>query len=135
VAAYPTAGAARLRKLLGGSRGSILLETVIATMVFALAGTAVLSGLSVMHNTGAMVEGHSVAEILARNQMEHVFTLPYQSAPATYTSIAVPPGYSVTAVAVDLVAGAPDPDVEKVVVTAGRGGENILTLETVRAKP
>jgi hypothetical protein len=102
--------------------------------VFALVGTAVLSGLSVMHKTGALVEGHSVAENVARNQMAYVFTLPYQDWPATYATMPaqVPNGYSVTALAEEYVVG--DPDLQKVVVTAARDGDSILTLETVRSR-
>ncbi|HLF05299.1 MAG TPA: hypothetical protein VI855_08795 [Dehalococcoidia bacterium] len=124
----------RPRSLLRDSRGSILLETAIASIVFALVGTAVLSGLSVMHRTGAMVEGHSVAENVARNQMEYVFTLPYQEWPATYPTMSaeIPNGYTVTALGEEYVAG--DLDVQKVVVTAARDGEGILTIETVRSR-
>lgn len=132
------AGAIRFRpdlSRLGDSRGAILLETVVASMVLAMVGTAVLSGLSVMHRTGALVEGQSVVENVARNQMEHVFTLPYLDVPGPYASIAPPAGYTVTAVPADLVAGVANPDVQKVVVTASRGGDSVLVLETVRARP
>ena len=126
--------AGRVRRLIRDSRGSILLETAIASIVFALVGTAVLSGLSVMHRTGAMVEGHSVAENVARNQMEYVFTLPYQEWPATYATMPaeIPNGYTVTALGQEYVAG--DLDVQKVIVTASRSGDSILTLETVRSR-
>jgi hypothetical protein len=132
------AGAIRLRpdkSGLGDSRGSILLETVIASMVLAMAGTAVLAGLSVMHRTGALVEGQSLVENVARNQMEHVFTLPYLDVPVPYATIVAPAGYSVTAVPADLVAGVSNANVQKVVVTATHSGASTLTLETVRARP
>jgi type II secretory pathway pseudopilin PulG len=115
------------------SQGSILLETAISITIFAMAGIAVLFGLSVMHNTGALVEAQSQAENVARNQMEHVFNVPYLEPPATYPSIVAPRGYTVSAVAEEYIVG--DPNVAKIVVTASRGGDDVLTLETLRAKP
>jgi hypothetical protein len=63
----------RLGAVAGDSKGTILLETVIATIVFALVGTAVLAGLSTMYRSGSITEKQSVAENVARNQMESIF--------------------------------------------------------------
>ncbi|MBM3943678.1 MAG: hypothetical protein FJ316_12350 [SAR202 cluster bacterium] len=101
-------------------------------MIFSIAGTAVLSGLSVMHDTGALVDEHSVAENLARNQMEYVFKQTYQDAPATYSSIPTENGYAVVAVAQEYEVG--NPDIQRVVVTASRDDDTILTLETLRGR-
>jgi hypothetical protein len=44
-----------------------------------------------------------------------------------------PRGYTVSAVAEEYIVG--DPNVAKIIVTASRGGDDVLTLETLRAKP
>ena len=67
-----------LRVLSQDSTGTILLETAVASIVFALVGTAVLSGMSTMYDSGSLTEAQSVAENLARNQMEFVFNQPYR---------------------------------------------------------
>jgi hypothetical protein len=116
----------------GGSRGQVLLETAVALSVFALVGTAVLVGVSLAHTTGSRVESQSVAENLARNQMEYVFSQPYQAPPAAYPTVSAPDGYTVSAVAEEYVLG--DPNVEKVVVTVNRDGQSVLVLETLRTR-
>lgn len=120
------------QSLLKGRRGSLLLEVVIASMVLTLVGAAVLGGLSLVHRSGAKVEQHSIAENIARNQMEFVFSQPYLSWPSTYAAINVPPGYSARAEGSELVAG--NQNVQKVTTTVSRDGQDILVLETVRVK-
>ena len=61
------------------TKGNLLLEALVAITIFALVGGAVLSGMSTALNTGSMVEGQSVAEEIARNQMESVFNVSYQN--------------------------------------------------------
>lgn len=121
-----------LRKLARECRGALLMETVMAVMAFTLVGTAALVGLSTTQISGAKTEDQSIAENLARNQMEHVFSLPYQDPPSSYPSVAAPPGYSVATAATEFVAG--DVRIEKIVVTVTHGGQGVLTLETLRAK-
>ena len=70
--------AGQLRTLAGDCRGALLLETVIAIMVFSLVGVAVLGGLSTAYTSGAKTEVQSVAENLARNQVESIFSGPYR---------------------------------------------------------
>lgn len=118
---------------LKGRRGSLLLEVLIASMVMTLVGGAVLGGLSLSHRSGAKVEQHSVAENIARNQMEYVYSQPYLTSPSTYASVSAPPGYSARAAGSEFVAG--DPNVQKVVTTVSRDGQDILVLEAVRVKP
>ncbi|MBI2867040.1 MAG: hypothetical protein HYX97_01740 [Chloroflexi bacterium] len=110
-----------------------MVEAVIAILVFALIGSAVLSGLSTTHTSGAATERQSVAENIARNQMEYIFSLPYQSPPLSYPSIAVPTNYSVAAATQDIVIG--DPTIERVVVTVSHENRTLLVLETVRRSP
>lgn len=60
----------------------MLLETIIAMLVFGVMGAAVLSGLSTAHRAGAKIEQQPMAEVIARNQMEYVLSLPYVEPPS-----------------------------------------------------
>ncbi len=123
---------ASLPTLIRDCRGIMLLEAVVAVSVFALVGVAALAGVSTAHLTGERVEGQSIAENIARNQMENSFTQAYLSPPAQYTTLSVPEDYSVSATSSFHVAG--EFDIAKVLVTVSRYGQDILTLETLRAK-
>ena len=126
------------RTLFRDSRGTALLETVIALTIFAALGTALLMGVRSAHTSGDLTERNSIAENLARNQMEYVFGQPYLSPPATYVSIAnavdatysVEKGFSVTAQAVAFTEGDSgiinDNNLETVVVTVSEGGQSSL---------
>lgn len=110
--------------------GIALLEVVIALSLFALVGIAVLVGTSTIHSSGAVTEEQSLAENIARNQMERLFSEPYQPPPSSYTSISVPSGYNVAAAASEYVPG--DTNIERIIVTITHQGQHILTLETLR---
>ena len=113
----------------------------MAISIFAMVGTAVLLGVRVAHTSTSLVEDHSIAERLARNQMEYVFDQGFKAVGLTYDSIndapslfSVPAGYQVTAVAQQfLVADAYQGSIEKVVVTVSLDGESVVVLETLRA--
>ena len=135
----------RRRALFLESRGTALLETVIAITIFAALGTALLMGVRSAHTSGDLIERNSIAENLARNQIEYVFDQSYLSPPATYVSIAdavgvsytVELGFSVTAQALAFTGGDPsivnDTNLERVLVTVSEGGQSILSVETLRA--
>jgi len=115
------------------ARGSLLLESMIAITVFAVVGGAVLSGTSTSLKTGTLVEGQSIAEEIARNQMESVFNESYQEPPGSpYATMVPPAGYAVTVAADEYLTG--DVDIEMVVVTVSRDSENLLVLETLRTR-
>jgi hypothetical protein len=119
-----------LRRLAKDCKGGLLLEMAIMVFILVVVGTAVLTGVSTTHLSGAAVEVQSTAENIGRNQMESVMTQPYQAAPSNYAVIATPEGYSVTAVAEEDVAG--EPNVQRVIVTVSFAGEDVLILETIR---
>ncbi len=121
-----------LRRFTRDDAGALLVETVLAVVVFTLVGTAVMAGLSTAHSSGAGTERQSVAENIARNQMEYMFSLPYQDPPSSYPLISVPGGYAVTCTAETYGAGGLD--TEKVVVTVTFNGAEELVLEALRAK-
>ena len=115
------------------SRGTFLLETVVASMVFSMVGVAVLSSLGTVNIAGALTEEQSQAENIARNQMEDIFDQVYREPDQTpYPDITLlPVGYSVTT-AVTHVDGNTDPEVEKIALTISHHGKEVLLLETAR---
>ena len=124
------------RVLFQNSTGSILLETAVASIVFAMVGTAVLSGMSTMYASGSLTEAQSVAENLACNQMEFVFDQPYREPQQTpYPAISgVPVNYGITTTVAYGSISSPNPEVALVTVTASHRGQDILTLETLRGR-
>lgn len=116
--------------LLFDRRGALLMEIAMAVAIFGVVGSAVLAGLSTTHTASAVTREQSLAENIARNQMEYVFSLPYSVPTSTYPSIAAPSGYTVTAIAGEYILG--DPNIEKVVVTVQHSGVTVLTLESLR---
>ncbi len=124
--------------LVSDCRGGMFIETILVVLIFSVVGTAVLSGISGTRSSGARTERQGFAENIARNQIEYIFTLPYQEPPSTYPSIDLSgqdfAGYAVGGQAiVDPDAGG-NPNIERVAVTVSFGGEEILSLETLRAK-
>ncbi len=122
----------RVCKLVQGNNGALLVETIIAVLVFSIVGSAVLVGLSTTHTSGARTKSQSTAENIARNQMEYMFSLPYQDPPSTCPLVEAPEGTTVTCTIEEYVLG--DPNIEKVVVTVTSNGQEQLSLESLRAK-
>lgn len=121
------------RKTSLDTTGSLLLESMIAITVFAVVGGAVLSGTSTALSTGTIIEGQSVAEEIARNQMESVFNQSYQEpAGSPYATIVPPARYAVSVAADEYLSG--DVDIEMVVVTVSRDSQSIMVLETLRTR-
>jgi len=117
------------------SAGSMLLETVVAVMVFGLVGTAVIGGLGTVNISGAKTESQSIAENIARNQMEYLFSQPYREPQQTpYPTVSVPTGYSVSTTLDFADTVNPDPEIEKMTATISHYAQVILTLETVRGR-
>ena len=54
----------------------MFIETILVVLIFSLVGGAVLRGISGTHSSGTRTENQSVAENIARNQMEYAFSLP-----------------------------------------------------------
>ena len=130
-----TPGPQSVLAALGGSRGSIMLESIIAITVLVTTSIATLTGLSALNSARPNLERMATAENLLRNQMEYVFSLDYQPAPHTYPSItSTPAGFGVIAVATEYVAGDPEVQIVTVTVTVTHGTttNDILEVETVR---
>ena len=115
------------------SRGALLLDSVVAIGVFAMVGAAVLAGVSSSRSAGVTLEYKATAEEIGRNQMEYIFTLPYQDHLSDpYPTLVAPQGYSVTVVTNEFKTG--DTDIERIIVTVFHGSQKTLLLETLRAK-
>ena len=115
-----------LQRVAQDSKGFAMLESIMAITIFASLGTAVAVGIRTADLSTQEVEGHSLAEKLARNQMEYVLTQNYKNpGPSVqYVSIendsdfTVGPGFNVSADAVGYITG--DTDIEKALVTVTR---------------
>ena len=112
----------------------------MAITIFASLGTALAVGIRTANLSTQEVEGQSIAEKLARNQMEYVFTQVYKNpgTNVTYASIendgdfSVDSGFNVSADALEYITG--DTDIERVLVTVARDASTVLVLETLRTK-
>ena len=122
----------RIARRLQDQRGALLLEALVAVSVFTLLGTAVMTGLSATGSAAEGIEVSSTAENLAANQLETILASPYQDPPHTYAALTPPPGYTVTAEALELVPG--DSNIANLVVTVFRDGSQVLLLESARLK-
>ena len=111
-------------------RGTTLVEVLLGLFLLAMVGSGLLVGLSTASISSGIVQVQATADNLARNQMEYVKGLPYQVAPASYSTLPPPSGYAVTAQAVS-VPGTAD-QVQNVVVTVTSGVKTVLVLEGMK---
>lgn len=107
------------------------MEALVATSLFAVVGGAVLAGLQTTHSSGFLTERQSVAESLARTQMETMFSQSYVSPPGTCPVVAAPTGYTIACDVTEYEIG--DPNVALVTVTVSFGSEESLKLEALRS--
>ena len=116
-----------------GERGSLLMETVIALVIFVLVGGTVLRGVSTTLLSGASTENQSIAENIARNQLESIAAQPFQEIAANYTVVTTPDGYQVAITSEQLLTKL-ESEIQTLIVTVSRDdGEEILRLETIKA--
>ena len=111
-------------------KGFALVESLIAVAVMGTAIVALLAALSTGSIAVTVVEEKVTVDGIARSQLEYTQSLPFQVAPATYSTIAPPAGYGVTAEAFP-VAGA-DADLQKVVVTVYHQGAPVLAADAYK---
>ena len=112
-----------------------MVESLVSLSLMAIVGTAVLSGISTTHISGAVIERQSEAENIARNQMASVFSSAYVENSGDYLSVATPGNYLVVAGTEEVDALSPDADMQKVVVTVSFDGSTVFELETIRLRP
>ena len=122
-----------IKSLVREKTGSLLVESVVSIALFTIVGTAVMSGLSTTQISGAQTERQSIAEFVARNQMASIFESAYLNIGTDYPAVTTPEGYTVTATTEEVDVLAPDPDVQKVIVTVYYGNDTVFVLETIKA--
>ncbi len=113
-------------------RGALLLETMAAIFVLGLVGTALLTALSTVMGSTDTIVGEADLDNLARNQMEYMYSLPYQPPPSAYPTLAVPAGYVITCQASVLEVG--NSAIENVLVTITVNGVVEFELAAIRAQ-
>jgi type II secretory pathway pseudopilin PulG len=117
-----------------------LVESLAAVAILGTAGVAFVMSLS----TGAIAVRESgqetVAQSLARAQLEYTKNYPYHTAPTSYpyvytynetynpNPITLPEGYGISAVVSTISQAGGDTDVQKITVTISQNGANILTI-------
>ncbi len=113
-------------------RGAFLAEALAAVSVFTLLGTAVMTSVSATGAASESIRVSATADTLASNQIQEILSNPYVDPPFTFTTIAPPTGYSLTAVAEQYIPG--DINIAKIIVTVMYKAEVAATLETLRLK-
>ena len=111
-----------------------MLETLIAVTILVTLASATLIGARTAQSLRTSVDRQSIAENVARNQMEYIFSLPYRPPPTPYPAItSTPDGYLVTTT-VGLFAGyASDANFQVITVEVTGAGQSLLKLSTLRA--
>lgn len=122
----------RVRAIAHDSSGAVLLESLVAVVIFSVIGTAVLSGLTTTYSSGDAIERQATAENIARNQIDYALSQPYQDPPFSCSLIGVPTRYGVTCTGEEYVGG--NTNVAKLRVTVTFDGAQELALETLRVK-
>ena len=124
-----------LRNLILGmvakQKGGLMIEALVSVSLMAIVGTAVLSGFSTSHISGAHTERQSVGENIARNQMAAIFSSVYVENGSNYLAVAVPSGYAVSATTAELDPEKLDPDVQKVTVSVTFDGAEVFQLQSI----
>ena len=121
----------RVLRQLKEQPGASLLEVATAMAILAVIMTGVLACFSSSPTATGESAVQPVAENIGRNQMEYVFQQPYIAPEAAYDTITAPEHFSVTAEALEYVAG--NPNLEIVRVSIYQQGKEILVIETLRS--
>ena len=110
-----------------GQRGLGLVDTLVAV---AILGTSVVAFVVAL-SAGSIAVGEQgeevVAQGLAQTQLEYTKSYAFDAGAITYPAVDAPGGYTVS-VGVSAVPNT-DTDIQKIIVTIIRDGENVLTVE------
>ncbi len=122
-------------KYMRRKKGFSLIEVLISLAIFSVISVAIFAGLSMSARANIIADEQTIAESIARSQIEYVQDQSYSTAnPPSYNLIPdvpaynpsnPPPGYSiVTPVAAQIETG-----VQKISVVVYHGAKRVLTLE------
>lgn len=109
-----------------------LVESLVALAILGTALVVFLGGMSTGLLSTSQSDRLSTAHELARSQMEYTKADAYQAAPHSYTSVAAPSGYAVSADATSLSGG--DSDIELITVQVTKNGTMAYSLEGYKVK-
>ena len=129
--AWPRRVIARLIRLAGEETGALLMETTVSIAVFGIIATAVLSGVQTTNIATDKFDRQAVGGNIVRNQLESIFSEPYQPPGNSYTAYIPPPPYTVETQ--NLVWDTTTTDVAKIIVTVFYHADLVQTIETIRA--
>ena len=115
-----------------GQTGALLIETLVALVVFGVLGSAVLSGVQTSFVSKRNFDVQSEAENLVRNQLESTLEETYTAWPDTYAAVtSTPAGFTVTAEALKYSTST-DTNIQTIRVTVYHQGLPVKVFETVR---
>jgi type II secretory pathway pseudopilin PulG len=136
----------RIKVHLKEENGIGLVESLAAVAILGAAGVAFVLSLS----TGAIAvrEGdqETIAQSLARAQLEYTKNYPYSPAPTSYpyvytynetynpNPVTLPEGYAVSVTVSTIPQAGGDTNIQKITVTISREGEDILTITDYKVK-
>ena len=110
-----------------------MVEMLISVTILVALSSATLVGVNAAQRARHRLDLHAQAENIARNQMEYVFSLPYQTSTGLYGLVSgLPSSYTVSVTTT--VESANDTNLQRIRVRIIQGGEVILSLDTIRAK-
>jgi prepilin-type N-terminal cleavage/methylation domain-containing protein len=117
-----------------GEKGFAFIETIVALAVLGLVAAAFLSGLCTASVATIVTGEHTVAESLARSQLEYIRDCTYQPNTEEYEvnpMLDIPEGWSMAPTVVEPVHETDD-GIQKVTVCVKRNGEAVLSLFTYK---
>jgi Tfp pilus assembly protein PilV len=107
--------------------GISMIEAVVSVALLGLVILMMVIGMSGGALAVSTTDEQSIAQGLARSQMEYTKNYTYNASATTYPKITAPSGYTITV----NVTAVPDTDnnIQKITVTITRNGETLETLE------